>query len=198
MIPVTARMPCPSLARFAATIPKGTEMRTAAESETATRKRCWAVYISSRTALRNAFARAGLGAGIHLDDGGSGNAALQLQESGGGLRGALGQLRPVKQHRMVARKVAQVILQDAQVVIADFGVGRIKIGEINRAILQPPIRQGMFQAGHILLRQLIAVAQARPAVPSFHEFVAKAKLQFRMLAEIGDPPDIKAGGERFA
>src|SRR5438132_4246181 len=56
----------------------------------------------------------------------------------------------------------------------------------------------MFQAGHILLRQLIAVAQARPAVPSFHELVAKAKLRFRMLAEIGNPPDIKPGGERLA
>src|SRR6266436_3349886 len=70
--------------------------------------------IRGHSTLGRALARARFGAGVHLDDGGPGNSAFELQKGGRRFRGPLGQLRPIQQYRMVARKVAQIVLQDSQ------------------------------------------------------------------------------------
>ena len=42
----------------------------------------------------------------------------------------------------------------------------------------------MFEATHVLLGQVVALAQARPAVGAVHELIAEAKLQLRVAHQV--------------
>ena len=75
--------------------------------------RSLAQEVGCHAALGHALAGARLGARVHLNDGGARNSTFKLQESGEGLRGTLRQFRPVQQHRMIVRKLPEVVLQQS-------------------------------------------------------------------------------------
>jgi len=57
-----------------------------------------------------------------------------------------------------------VVLQDAQVVLGDLGIGGVKIDDVGVAALEAPVGDLVVDAAHAPLRQLIARAQRGPAV----------------------------------
>ena len=103
-------------------------------------------------------------------------------------RGALHEILAVEIDRFVDREKVPVVLEYAQAVVWDFGVGAVQIGGIERVAGEAAIGEVVVEAvGR--LRQGIGLAQAGPAVGALHEFVAEAEAQLRMLAQVADRAD---------
>ncbi len=77
-----------------------------------------------------------------------------------------------------------VVLQHLQLVVRNFRIGAVQIGDLDGPALQRAIRQVVIQPGGAL-RQCIGAAHAGPAIGTLHEFIAQADLQVRMPGQIG-------------
>ena len=80
--------------------------------------------------------------------------------------------------RLVDRKEVPVVLEHAQAVVGDFGVGAVEVGDVERVAGEAAIGEVVVEAVGGL-RQPIGLAQTGPAVGALHELVAEAEAQVR-------------------
>ncbi len=85
-----------------------------------------------------------------------------------------------------------IVVEDAEPVLDDLGIGRIEIDHVAVAGVEAAIGDLVVDAAHVSLRQLIRGAQATPAVGAIHEFVAEREAQLRMRSQVGDARDPQA------
>jgi hypothetical protein len=89
--------------------------------------------------------------GVHRDHPFLVDAAQQSFESGDRGWRPLSKVGPIEQHRVVAGKVAAVVVQCAQAVIGNLGVGRVQVGDVGITRGKRPISQVMLDATNVLL-----------------------------------------------
>ncbi len=213
--PAMARMPDPSRGRRAATMPSGIATRIAAASEIPTRARCSRrgaatgvppgpstttcestprlrrEELGGDAVLRNPI---DLRPRIHRGHLGGRDLALQASEHRDGRGGPGRQVGPIEPDAFIGREELPIVLQHAEVVGPDLGVGRVELGGLDLAGGEGAIRQVVVEPPHVALREAVPVPQAGPAVGPLHEFVAEAELEFRMAPQVGERPDAQAGG----
>ena len=217
-MPTAASTTCPSRRRRADRIPSGRATAIAASSDTPVSCRCSRVVRHSealRPARRASRRRRRPAAGCsHSAAACRSSAPFQLHP---GVEGdhrrrvdgpdqpvaaprtppgcARPGVQPVHQQRLVVGEVVAVVVQHAQAVGADLGVGGVQVGDVQAALGQRPVGQVVLQAAHVLLGQLVAVAQAGPAVAAADELAGEAEPQLRVARQIGDRPDAQAIGD---
>ncbi len=118
-----------------------------------------------------------------------GDFALQRLQLRPGARQALGQVAAVQQHGVIGGKVMLVVVQNAQFVFGDFGVGRVNVGDIDLPAGDGFIGQAVIQALRRLKRQAVSRFDARPAVGAFEKLLRQSQFQFGMLRQIGQRLD---------
>lgn len=82
-------------------------------------------------------------------------------------------------------------------VLADLGVGRVKVGGVDLVRGQGAVREVVVEAPDVALRQPVPIADARPAIDALHELVAETEPQFGMAAQICERPDSQPGRDRL-
>jgi len=132
--------------------------------------------------LREALALE-LGGGVHADHQLFVDAALERLERRPCTGRALGQVGSIEEHGVVAREVGTVVVQDAQAVARDLGVGRVHVHDVDAACRQRLVREAVVQAAR-LLRQPVEALQSGPTVRASDEFLRQAELQLRIARQV--------------
>ena len=201
--PAAVRMTGPSRGRRAATTPSGIATTIAAASEIATSARCSPSRRSRRRAAtsrrrpaprcRTAFARKSAATRS------SGTRSIlarafipaispardppfqprERRERRGRSRRQVG---PIEPHAFVRGEEAEVVVEHAELVLLDLGVGRVEVGGLDLAARQGAIGQVVVEPADVALGEPVAVAQAGPAVGPIHELVAEPEFQLGMTA----------------
>jgi hypothetical protein len=101
------------------------------------------------------------------------------------------QVLPVQQDCLVSREESAVVLQDAQSVTHDLGVGGVDIDDIHLSACQCFVGQAMVQAAHLRGRQLVRLAECRPTVLAIQEFLRQRHGEPGMPRKVGNTRDAK-------
>jgi len=99
---------------------------------------------------------------------------FQRAEFGDERRRPLLQLGAVDEDGVVLREVGEVVFEPTQLKLANLRVGRVKVGDLDHALVKRFVGQGVLQPPHVLMRQLIPLRQCAPAIRTLHELVAEA------------------------
>src|SRR5215831_18212034 len=103
-------------------------------------------------------------------------------------------VQPVKKHCLVLREEVQVIFEYNEIVLGDFGVRRIGVLEIDRAVGQRGVAECVIDSAYIVHLQIVAPAEWRPAVLPVEELMRQAHSQAGMLPQIADFVNAELGG----
>ena len=106
------------------------------------------------------------------------------------------EIRAIDQQRLVGREEAPVVLEHAELVGVDLGVGRVDVGDVGAAAGERAVGEVVVHAARVVV-QAVAGAQAGPAVGAVHHLVAEHESQLGMRGEIGDAADAQRGGARL-
>ena len=128
--------------------------------------------------------RVQLDPGIQLAHRGCIDGARQPIEQGDDIGGALFQLGTVYDDCLVDRYVIEVIFECDQLVISNFRIGCINIGDLQGAGIDDAIGKIMIQPASVSLGQLLVSSQTRPAVGTIHEFIAETEHQLRVVFQV--------------
>ena len=120
---------------------------------------------------------------------------LPLQPGQRGHRGGRPsrQVRSVEPDAFIRGEETAIVLEDAEPVRADLGVGRVEVGGLDLAGRHRAIGQVMIEAADVALGEPVAIAEARPAVGPLHELVAEGQLQLGMVPQVAERPDAQPG-----
>lgn len=112
-------------------------------------------------------------------------------------------VEPVEEHRIVAGKIVEVVVQHPQAKLFDLCIRRIDVDHIHVALRQGIVGDSVIHAARGMAER-VAPRQARPAIGAAKEFMRQAQPQLRMLSQIAQGADaqplriVGAHGERIA
>jgi len=110
--------------------------------------------------------------------------ALHAQHSSENFWLFLREFGPIQKYRLIRREVAKIVFECAQIVIGDFGIGRVKISQVDVTSRQASVRQIVLDAENILLRQAVVQTQAGPTITALHNLCAETEHKFRMRTQV--------------
>src|SRR5262249_5817305 len=87
-----------------------------------------------------------LGRGVHAPHRGLSDRARELLQRAEGARQARRQVGAIKQHRVVARKVAAIVGKHRESVLVDLGVGGIDVDEVDLMLADRFVRNSMVES----------------------------------------------------
>ena len=90
-----------------------------------------------------------------------------------------------------------IVLEHAQAVGADLGVGGVDVGHVDGAGGEGAVGEVVVHARGRRLRQAVAGAQAGPAVGAVEELVGEHEAELRVGGEVGDAADAERAGARL-
>jgi hypothetical protein len=119
-------------------------------------------------------------------------------ERGPGARQALRQIQPIQQHCVVRRKESAIVLQHAQLIAADLGVGGVGVDHVYLAGNQRFVGKPVVEAARHRVRESVRGAQSGPAVGAPDEFLRQPENQRGMRRKIGNAANAMLGRPVFA
>src|SRR5438477_7804418 len=162
-------------------IPPGRALRSAFDVD---KRRCFGEALSFQLRRR-----------VHADHAPLVDPPLELLKRAPGFGKAHRQLEPVKEHRLVARKIFPVVLEHAKFVALDLGVGGIDVHDIDLAGGDRFVSEAVIETRGCRVGQPVRGLQSRPTVPTADEFLRQAELQARVPREVrerADPERLRA------
>ncbi len=104
------------------------------------------------------------------------------------------EIEAIEKDGVVFREIVPVVGQEGQVVMGDFGIGRIGVGNIDGAGIDAAIGEVVIEALDVLRIEPIGAPEPRPTIAAIEELVGKAVVQLGMLGEVGNAGKIKPLG----
>ena len=122
---------------------------------------------------------------------------LEPEDGAHGPGRAFFQTGAVENNGVVDRKMAQIVLEDFQIVVGDVGVGRVEIDHLDAPAVERPVGEVVIEPADEPLGESVAVPEAGPPVAAVHEFVRESEFEVREPAEVRDGGDAEFLGHLF-
>src|SRR5438067_3040070 len=95
-------------------------------------------------------------------------------------------IESIKKNGLVAGEVLEVVLQDDEIVFADFCVGGIGVLHVDGTVAQRLVTEPVIDPDDVLRRELVFFGQWLPAVAPVEKLVGEPELQLGMIPQITD------------